>query len=53
MSTKNPMTKATGSKKKAEDPDTIKPPWNASVKVVDRINPHFDKDLTTSARESG
>ena len=38
----DPQTKG---KTRAEDPDTIRPAWNASIKVVDRINPHFDKEL--------
>jgi len=42
-------------KAKAADPDTIRPPWNASIKVVDRINPHFDKELAprSAAAEPG
>jgi hypothetical protein len=36
-------------KPKPDDPDTIRPPWNASIKVVDRINPHFDKELAPRA----
>jgi hypothetical protein len=34
--------------KKQEDPNTIRPAWNASIKVVEAINPHFDKDLDST-----
>lgn len=34
--------------KGGEDPSTIKPAWNASIKVIEAINPHFDKTLEKS-----
>ena len=27
------------------EPETMRPAWNASVKVVERVNPHFDKEM--------